>query len=370
MKIFLCQFCEQLLFFENTHCERCRHRLGFIPGQLRLAALEADGEVWRSERDKAAWRFCTNAAHDACNWLIEAESGEAFCAACRHNRTIPDLGASENLARWRAIEGAKHRLFYSLLRFRLPLQTRQQDPENGLAFDFLADPPPQQGTSVTTGHRQGLITVALNEADGAVREQRRLQMGETYRTLLGHFRHEIGHYFWDRLVRDSDRLESFRALFGDERADYASALKAYYEAPEPGWRERFISAYASSHPWEDFAETWAHYLHIVDALETAAVIGINVNAQIGRHQAIRASIDFDPYRARSVEQLIGAWLPLTFAINSMNRSLGQPDLYPFVLTSPAVAKLGFIRTLIEETRNGTGANPSAAKPAPAQDRVE
>lgn len=355
MKIFLCQFCEQLLFFENTHCERCQHRLGFIPAQQRLAALETDGEVWRSERSMSAWRFCANAVHDACNWLIEADSTEAFCAACRHNRTIPDLGVSENLARWRTIEGAKHRLFYSLLRFRLPLQTRQEDPDNGLAFDFLAEPPTHQEAPITTGHSQGLITLALNEADSAVREQQRLRMGETYRTLLGHFRHEIGHYYWDRLVRDGNYIEAFRALFGDERADYASALKVHYETPDPAWRERFISAYASSHPWEDFAESWAHYLHIVDALETAAVIGINVDAQIGRHQTIQASVDFDPYRASSIEQLIEAWLPLTFAINSINRSLGQPDLYPFVLTGPAVAKLGYIHALIGQTRNNGSA---------------
>ncbi|HWE76651.1 MAG TPA: putative zinc-binding peptidase [Stellaceae bacterium] len=363
MKIFPCQFCGQLLFFENTHCERCRRRLGFIAAQLRLAALEADGDLWRGESGTAAWRFCANAGYDACNWLIEAESGEALCAACRHNRTIPDLGISENLIRWRAIEGAKHRLFYSLLRFRLPLPTRQVDPESGLAFDFLADPPPQEGTPVATGHSQGVITVALNEADSVVREQQRQRMGETYRTLLGHFRHEIGHYFWDRLVRDSDQLEAFRALFGDERADYASALKAHYDAPDPAWRDRYISAYAASHPWEDFAESWAHFLHIVDALETAAVIGINVDAQIGRHQAIQASIDFDPYRASSTEQLVEAWLPLTFAINSINRSLGQPDLYPFVLTSPAVAKLSFIRALIENAREGGGNRRSEAKRA-------
>ena len=288
---------------------------------------------------------------DACNWLVAA-GGDRFCAACRHNRTIPSMDDAENVARWRTLEGAKHRLFYSLLRLNLPLATRQQDPAHGLAFDFLADVR-GAATPILTGHDDGIITVALAEADPATREARRQQMGETYRTLLGHFRHEIGHYFWDVLVlRDANRLAAFRNLFGDERADYTAALKAHYDnGPQAGWQERYISAYASSHPLEDFAESWAHYLHIVDAVETASAFGLRIHPQVTGAAGFHGDADFDPYEAATAAALVEAWMPLTFAINSMNRSLGQPDLYPFVLTPPAIEKLGFVHDLIRGARS-------------------
>lgn len=348
MRLFICQHCSQLLFFENRLCERCDHRLGYVPERGMLSALEPEGERWRALGDNNRhYRFCANAAFDACNWLIPDDSNEPYCLACRHNRTIPDVSVPENLARWRTLEIAKHRLFYSLLRLRLPLRTRELDPERGLAFDILADSPTAAGPQIVTGHDQGIITVALGEADSVIREGRRQQVGETYRTLLGHFRHEIGHYFWDCLVRDLNRVEAFRALFGDERADYAAALKAHYEAgPPANWQERYISSYASAHPWEDFAETWAHYLHIVDALETACAFGMDIHPRVTRDAALHAEVDFDPHRAATVEMLIEAWLPLTFAVNSMNRSLGQPDLYPFVLTAPAIEKLGLVHALV------------------------
>ncbi len=367
MRLFVCQNCAQLLFFENTRCERCDHRLGYLPERGLLSALEPEGEPggehWQAlgEGD-ALYRFCANAAFDACNWLIAAQSDEKFCLACRHNRTIPNIDDTDNVARWRTLEIAKHRLFYSLKRLDLPLATRIENPEGGLAFDFLADPP-QASTHIMTGHDQGIITVALAEADSVTREERRQQLGEAYRTLLGHFRHEIGHYFWDVLVRDQDRLAPFRALFGDERADYAAALKAHYDnGPAANWQERFISAYASTHPWEDFAETWAHYLHIVDALETASAFGLRIHPKVTRDPELHAEVDFDPYEAANVEALIEAWLPLTFAINSMNRSLGQPDLYPFVLTRPAIEKLDFVHGLIQGART----KRPAVKAAPTE----
>src|SRR5262249_30415694 len=217
---------------------------------------------WRLERARDAgerYRLCGNAEHDVCNWLVPADDAEIFCAACRHNRTIPDLANPENLVHWRKIEFAKHRLFYTLLRLRLPLATRSEDA-NGLAFDFLSNPVggAQGQAPVMTGHSGGLITLNVAEADAPERERQRKTMGEPYRTLLGHFRHEIGHYYWDRLVADSPAIEEFRQLFGDEREDYGAALQRHYaDGPAPDWTEHFVTAYASSHPWEDFAETWA-----------------------------------------------------------------------------------------------------------------
>jgi hypothetical protein len=348
MKLFKCQACGQVLLFENTKCEKCARRLGYLPRANLLTVVEPLGSDWTPFGDGAhAFRFCENADYDCCNWLIASDSPDRVCEACRHNGTIPDLSQERNVRLWRKIELAKHRLFYSLLRLELPLRTRTEDQE-GLIFEFLDDNRVAAGLKVLTGHDNGRITIALAEADDAERESRRSAMGEPYRTLLGHFRHEIGHYYWDRLVRDSGLLERCRAVFGDDSKDYGEALKMHYErgAP-PHWQDNFVSAYATSHPWEDFAETWAHYFHIVDTLEMARAFGVDIHPRVNAGAELETQIDFRPYRAQSVEQLVDAWLPLTFALNSINRSMGQPDLYPFILTPAIVTKLGFIHGLCE-----------------------
>ena len=247
-----------------------------------------------------------------------------------------------------AAGSGKHHLFYSLLRLKLPLANRIDDPEHGLAFDFLADSPDPTGPKVMTGHDNGLITIALVEADDAERERRRTQMHEPYRSLLGHFRHEVGHYFWDVLVRDGGRLEECRAVFGDDSQDYDAALQAHYQNGAPAdWQEHYVSQYASTHPWEDWAETWAHYLHIVDTLEMASAFGIRVKPRLMRDETLTAEINLDPYKPdASMEEIIDAWLPLTFAMNSLNRAMGNPDLYPFVLSPTVVTKLSFVHDVV------------------------
>jgi hypothetical protein len=249
------------------------------------------------------------------------------------------------------MESAKHRLFYTLLRLKLPLVTKAEDPD-GLAFDFLASP--SQGSHtvapVMTGHDSGLITINLAEADDSERERQRRQMGEPYRTLLGHFRHEIAHYYWDRLVANTHAIAEFREVFGDEQEDYGAALQRHYaNGPPRNWHEMFVSSYASVHPWEDFAETWAHYFHMVDTLETAAAFGLRVRPKVSQGADLAAVIDFDPHVA-SMERIIDAWLPLSFASNSINRSMGLPDLYPFVLTPPVIVKLTYIHERIRASR--------------------
>jgi len=348
MKLFECQNCGQPLYFENTLCESCGLRLAYLPEREVVTALESlDDGAWRALAEREGkYRLCANVQHGVCNWLVSADQPEAFCAACRHNRTIPDLSQPDNLAHWRKIESAKHRLFYSLLRLRLPLATRTED-EHGLAFDFLSDPSGASGHSpVVTGHDRGLITLNLAEADDPVRELQRKTMGEPYRTLLGHFRHEIAHYYWDRLVKDSPAIEEFRRLFGDEREDYAAALQRHYaQGPPPSWQDNFVTAYASSHPWEDFAETWAHYFHMVDTLEIAGAFGLRLRPKVATSADLATTIDFDPYIS-NMARIIDAWLPLTFAVNSINRSMGQPDLYPFILAPPAIWKLTFVHDRI------------------------
>jgi len=346
MKLFQCQNCGQALYFENTTCASCGLRLGYVPeGEIVTALEEADGLWTALAVPESRYRLCANAQHDVCNWLLVPDHPENFCAACRHNRTVPDLSNPDNLAHWRKIEFAKHRLFYSLLRLDLPLATKTEDP-NGLAFDFLSSPANAAAGNapVLTGHASGLITLNVAEADDPERERQRKSMGEPYRTLLGHFRHEVAHYYWDVLVKDSEAIEEFRRLFGDEREDYGEALQRHYaNGPPPDWPERYVTAYASSHPWEDFAETWAHYFHMVDTLETAFAFGLRLRPKVGAELA--AAIDFDPYLAE-MDRIIDAWLPLTFAVNSINRSMGQPDLYPFTLPPSVILKLTFIHSRI------------------------
>ena len=343
MKLFACQNCRQPLYFENTRCEHCGLRLGYLPDQEVVTALhQADGDAWYSLAvPDRLYRFCANARHDVCNWLIGIEHGDMLCVACRHNRTIPDLSAPENLLHWRKIEFAKHRLFYTVLKLCLPLTKRPEDP-NGLAFDFLSPAPGQAGATVLTGHASGLITLNVAEADDLERERQRKAMGEPYRTLLGHFRHEIAHYFWDHLVASSPAIDEFRQLFGDERQDYQEALQRHYANGAPSdWVQRYVTPYASAHPWEDFAETWAHYFHMVDTLETATAFGLRLRPEIATQAGLEAVMDFDPHLAH-MDRIINSWLPLTFAVNSINRSMGQPDLYPFVLSPAVISKLAFV----------------------------
>lgn len=359
MRLFECGHCGQLLYFENVACENCGARLGFRDDLFVLEALAAVPEragVWRSLGSAGGelFRLCANAEQDACNWLVPAASDEVFCRACRHNRTIPDLSDPRRVMLWQRIEAAKRRLVYGLLRFGLPLVSKREDPAGGLAFDFLADPDPgafldETSREVMTGHAEGVITVNIAEADDAEREKRRSLFAEPYRTLLGHFRHEAGHYYWERLIRDGGRLDAFRAMFGDERPDYASAMQVYYETGGASdWNHFFVSPYASSHPWEDWAECWAHYMHLVDTLETAHHFGLRVRPRTARPGEGTAAALFDPYEERDFAAILDTWLPLVHAVNSLNRSMGQPDLYPFVISAPVIDKLRFIHRLVRE----------------------
>jgi len=349
VKFFNCQHCGQALLFEDTKCQNCGHALGYLPDLGTFSAVEPDGENWTALADgDASYRFCLNWESRGCNWMVRADDGVDYCRACRHNRTVPDLSDPEHLADWQKIEIAKRRLIYSLIKFDLPLPTLASGDPEPLVFDFLASPEnPQEGPKIMTGHEDGVITLALDEANDARRERRRAAMGEPYRTLLGHFRHEIGHFYWDKLIRDGGLIDQCREIFGDECQDYNAALKQHYAfgAP-PDWRLNYISAYATTHPWEDFAETWAHYLHIVDTLESAHAFGISVNPPENEGDNLTVIADFDPYRAECMGKLIEAWKPLSFALNCLARSMGQPDLYPFTLSQTVIDKLAYIHSVV------------------------
>jgi len=217
-----------------------------------------------------------------------------------------------------------------------------------MAFSFLENDP--AAGQVFTGHESGLITINIAEADDPFREKMRVQMGEAYRTLLGHFRHEIGHHYWNRLIQDSPWLLRFRERFGDERADYAQAQQRHYDGgPPQDWGLRFVSAYASMHPWEDWAETWAHYLHITDTLETARAYGLALRPKPVTDAPPQPRLAVRRLDPHSFEDLLAGWLPLTVALNNLNRSMGLPDSYPFILSDTAIEKLRFVHEVIEST---------------------
>ena len=349
--------CGQPLFFRNHQCLACHSPLGYEPHLGLLQPLYESGEpgVWRLAGDlphgdsPGRYRRCANQAAAACNWLVPVSDGaQTLCVACRLNRTIPDLDVPGNAERWQRIEIAKRRLVSSLVSLGLPVASRLgEDPERGLAFDLVSQLP--GGAPVLTGHLDGIITLNIAEADDAWRERARERFGESYRTLLGHFRHEVGHYYWERLVRGSRWQESFRIRFGDERADYAAALQRHHQqGPPADWPQRFVSAYASAHPWEDWAETWAHYLHLVDTLDTALSFGLDADD---------VAIDFTPFTEDALDapmdpgasrflDFINAWTEISAVLNELSRSMGQPDFYPFVLSRPAVAKLHFVHRVV------------------------
>jgi len=351
LRAFACDRCGHWLAFDTFGCLRCGAAYRYLPAQGRLARVEhAASREWveAGQHEGPLYRRCGNAITATCNWLVAPGVDSDLCVACRLNRTIPDLQVPHNVARWRRIEDAKRRMIYGLLRLGLAFDGRQNDPQSGLAFDFLSDD--HAPGSVTTGHLQGLVTLNVSEADDAVREKVRTSMGEPYRTLVGHLRHEVGHYYWDRLIASSNRLDEFRACFGDDREDYGAALARHHQqGPPADWATRHVSAYASAHAWEDWAETWAHYLHIVDAMETAYAYGLAPQSrEPGADRA--AALDFDPYIEDRFDEVLQALTPLAFAVNSLNRSLGQPDLYPFSLSPPVHHKLLFIDDVIRTHR--------------------
>ena len=358
MKIFTCSACKHVAFFENSQCIRCGHALSYLPDRGLLSAVEQelDGApgtyvALDSTAKGTRYRLCKNyTAYAVCNWAIPEHEPHELCLACRLNEAIPDPNDPTALSSWQGLEIAKRRLVYTLLELGLPIETRQERPGSGLAFAFKSDGP--DGQKVLTGHCDGLVTINLKEADAASREQMRLAMGERYRTLLGHFRHESGHYYWDRLIKDDpEQLQAYRALFGNEELDYAEAVKRHYESPKQNWTDEYVSAYATMHPWEDWAETWAHYLHMIDTLETARSYGLVIQPQaVGG--ATTETVSAGRVRFEQFENLIGAWVPLTVALNSLNRSMGLADVYPFVLGEPVIAKLEFVHEVMERAGHG------------------
>jgi hypothetical protein len=345
MQRFTCD-CDNVLFFGSSKCLKCGGRVGYDP----------QGGVMLRLRPGGAMKLCDNGVkHGVCNWLLPADSSAALCVACAMNRTIPDLGTERNKMLWGRMEMAKRRLIDTLLRLEIPLPSKAEDPRSGLAFDIVST---LSNPGVTTGHLNGVITVNLEEADDTYRQFNRQQLGESSRTLLGHFRHESGHYFWQRclseLAWDDPLRLAFRERFGDEWLDYAGALSTHYQRGAPaGWEQNYITGYAASHPWEDWAETWAHYLQILDGLETCESLGIQVRFLAlplvmlpGEAGTLPAMLPQSGAADGAFLAWLQRWMCLSTVLNEIAFSLGEPALYPFVISVPVAQKLRLIHHLI------------------------
>jgi len=334
-----CQ-CGAALFFDSGSCSQCGAVVGFdlVTGIQSLVRI--GDKIWQAPSGKR-FTLCANTTdHDVCNWLVSADSGQSYCPACQFNRTIPNLSKPENKHLWWRLEHAKKRMLFGLYQTGLWPQVGW-NCNDGLLFDFIEDGRSNWDfaeTFVTTGFSGGIITLNVLEANDVARKQAQEEMQERYRTLLGHFRHEIGHYFWGQFAQDDAWLKQVRQRFGDERVDYAQALEEYYvTGGASDWSDHFISRYASAHPVEDWAETWAHYLHMMDALDTA-------------HQ--QGFIRSDPFAA-DFDTKLRQWQRLSVALNELNRAVGHNDAYPFVIGEPVAQKLAFVDRTIMQWRGRT-----------------
>ena len=400
-RAYQCQ-CGRPVFLGNSQCLACGTPLGYVIDRLGVVPLAladqpppaaAEGsppalDLFTVFGDVAGRQYhrCTNfATASGCNWMVPAprEGDDAafttqglapgYCLSCSATRTIPDLSVESNGELWRKLEQSKRRLMSQLLALGLPVVTRHADPVHGLAFDFLSNMP--GGPHVLTGHEDGVITLNAEEAEDAVRERIRAEMREPYRTLVGHFRHEIGHYYWDQLVFPTSWIDDFRNLFGDERLDYATALRTHYEqGPPPDWAVRYVTSYASSHPWEDWAETWAHYLHMADTADTAMSFGVDATRVELASDLFEPADLWQPDHPGAMKFLdfLNGWVRLTNVLNELSRSMGQPDYYPFVLPRAAVGKLQFVHQVVTQQREqqvppALAPAPPVAAPAPVQE---
>lgn len=368
MRTFTCQ-CGNILFFDNSVCLQCQLEVGYDPASDEMKPLDEN------------FQRCANGSqYGVCNWLVPTGTPDTLCLSCRLNRTIPDLNVPGNHDAWHRIELAKRRTLFTLAHLGLRPPSKLDDSEQGLAFDFLR---PDPGCTVLTGHDDGVITLNVDEAEGSTRERQRELLGESWRTLSGHFAHESAHYYWDRFFRgrpdDDPYVVGFRTIFGDDRKDYAAELARHYSQGPSGAAAspEFISAYAAVHPWEDWAEVWSHYLHMIDGTETARNFGFD-------SKRVRMPFTPLPEDAASLPEslewespdegpeLLGklhAWAKLAPAINELGASLGHPNLYPFVFSGPIIRKFCFVHHVIRTLAAVVPAAPieelAAAEPVPS-----
>ncbi|CAN8140048.1 Zinc-ribbon domain-containing protein [uncultured Thiomicrorhabdus sp.] len=341
MKRFYCS-CSKEVGFHDHVCKNCGRDLVYDPVLGTILSGELINTdcfiVHTPDGQKNRQLIACDNRHTtvACNWALvpEDQENDCECISCRSTRSIPDQeGTDKNPTRWYKLERSKRQLMQTLIDLKA-IDATQPELYEDLEFDFLEDKrsnPDLELEHVLSGHYDGLITINAAEADEGFLHTMKEQMQERYRTLLGHFRHEIGHYFWLKFFHNEEMRKKFRKVFGDERDDYSKALKRYYKSGNQShWRSRFITPYASSHPHEDWAETWAHYMHIVDTLQTAHSYGLS---------------DYEPHK-NSFDQWFVEWGRVTQVMNALNRSMGVAEPYPFKVSDIVEGKLRFIDEMI------------------------
>jgi hypothetical protein len=356
VRVFTCSSCTHELRFESLSCPNCDSLIGYMPDRRHLVVLLPDSPAKFAVEGEVGvqWR-CLNAAW-GCNWMLPADVGDVWCLSCRLTRGRPDEADPAAVVAWTAAEAAKRRLVFQLAELGLPIEPRSPESPDGLAFDLVHVP----GASGVTGHDQGLITLDLSEADDQHRDELRRRLGEPFRTLIGHLRHEVGHYYFARLVGQGDHLTDFRALFGDERVDYPAALDEHYRSKRDGTVEvdltSHVTAYATAHPLEDWAETFAHYMHICDAYQTADSHGLDV---VDREPGGRTSRRRREGDAQSFASIMALWIPVAETINDIADGLGSTRPYPFTLSPAVVTKLEFVhaRVMANSNRESSYAAP-------------
>ena len=349
MRAFACPVCRGFVPFEALHCPSCAVGVGLhLRSHSMLAVNEGTAEV-----DGQVWVRCTQHEPLGCNWLVPTEYEAAARGRCLADSLIrrePDL--DDTIAREKLVTtaGALRRLVYQLVDIGLPVDPYWRR-DGGLAFDLLSSY--STGEKILIGHANGVITIDLVESLDAYRESLRVRLGEPYRTMLGHFRHEAGHYYQNILVETGPGAQKYldrcRELFGDERASYSDALDRHYKFGAPAqWQDTFISEYATMHPWEDFAECFAHYLHITDTLDTTREAGMVLHADRVRFAGPRDIAPLESYCAGPIEHLLFDWRWISLFFNRVNMAMGKNPLYPFDITQPVADKLGFVHAVVAD----------------------
>ncbi len=343
--------CGNSVFFENNQCVACSSELGWCPVCAAIGPIirESNGGYRCGHQTcGVALTKCYNYAHEnVCNRCVVTShdvGGHTLCDYCRFNETIPDLSVKDNRKKWLRLERGKRRLLYTLDLLRLPYGDDRDGIESKLSFDFKDDVAPERkwlwvmskGEQVYTGHANGKITINLREADHVEREKARVSFNEAHRTVIGHFRHEIGHYYWDLLVKSQCEADCI-AIFGDhDNPNYSEALEKYYkEGPAPGWEQSFVSNYATMHSWEDFAETFATYLDMISVLDTAFNMGFLMDMDV-------TSADF--------KTMTDQYARLGVLFNEVNRSMGLLDLVPEILAPRIMEKMSFVHDLLRKNQ--------------------
>lgn len=350
VRAFACPVCNHFTAFEAAQCRHCGSDVGLHPPTRTMLAVVDGAATAEGQR----WVRCTQHATLGCNWLApdaQESAGRGRCLADSLIRREPD--AADTIAREKLAPTAVslRRLVYQLLDLGLPV-----DPfwrrEGGLAFDLISSR--SENERVVIGHAGGVITIDLVESLDDYRESLRVRLGEPYRTMLGHFRHEVGHYYQNVLVETGDGaaryLDDCRALFGDERVSYADELARHYTFGAPDdWARNYISEYATMHPWEDFAECFAHYLHITDTIDTSREAGMVLLADRVRFSAPGDIVPLQSYTGVPIERMLSDWRWLSLFFNRVNTAMGKDPLYPFDIPAPVVAKLGFVHRVVGDT---------------------